>query len=200
MGTAHAAAGQWNNRHLTLLRTVGGQGPLWMRDTKGLLGGRSRNQGQAPFCQVDEVVFWDMATPSQCVLNSLKDSGQAGTVQAVLVGREKSHQGLAAIFKAFIPGSGLGQVEGTKVAQGTRLRALQPGTKRPVSPFLPQQAPLCQLPARVEGMGKKSSGGPSGLCSIPLAVAPGHSSASSLAVTLIDIVFHQSHHLFKLVL
>lgn len=112
-------------------------------------------------------MFWGNGHPSQCVLNSLKDSGQAGLVQAVLVGREKSHQGLAAIFKASIPGSGLGQVEGTKVAQGTRLRALQPGTKRPLSSFLPQQVPLCQLPARGEGMGKKPSRGPSGLCCPP---------------------------------
>lgn len=37
------------------------------------------------------------------------------------------------------------------------------------------------------------------MCGLP-GGSSGHSSASGLAVTLIDIIFHQSDHLFKLVL
>lgn len=66
---------------------------------------------------------------SQRVLSSLEQSEQAGTVQAVLIGRESLIRGWQrSIFKAFIPELGLGQVEGTEMAQGTRPRAVQPGT------------------------------------------------------------------------
>lgn len=62
MGTAHAATGRWDSKQLTLLGTVGGQGPLWMRDIDNCLVAEAES-----LCQVDEVVFWDMAaSPNMC--------------------------------------------------------------------------------------------------------------------------------------
>lgn len=98
-----------------------------------------------------------------------------------------------------MPESGLGQVEGTEMPQGTRPRALQPGTKASV-PHPPAQQATLSVPSPSERCGEETKRRPRGLSAVSLAEAPGHSSASGLAVTLIDIVFHQSHHLFKLVL
>lgn len=70
--------------------------------------------------------------------------------------RGKPSRGLAAMLKALVLEPGLRQVEGTEMPQGTRLRVLQPGTKRSASSFLPQQAPLCQFPAQVKKRGEET--------------------------------------------
>lgn len=87
-------------------------------------------------------------------------------VQAVLVGRESlTRDWQPSIVKAFIPESGLGQVEGTAMPQGTRLRALWPGTERPVSPLLAQQASL-SVPSPSERCGEETKRRPKRLACV----------------------------------
>lgn len=138
------------------------------------------------------------------MLSSLEQSEwagavQAGAVQAVPVGSESLLQDWQRCSKPLSQSQILGRWK-DRDAPGDEAESSEALRDQGPPPFSPSRLLSVSSQPGLRGVGKRPDRGPSGLVTGSLAVASGHSPASGLAVTLIDIVLHQSHHLLKLVL
>lgn len=214
MGTAHSTSSHPSNHNLTLLETMCPQGPLWVtEDGDGIVVvGAETNaglvQGSLPSATLDEVVF--PAAASGQGLHSARGrwAMSGGTSAAAVVvaelggalsrlcwgwgdGRSPTRHWLQLSRpQPRDPVWGAGGRGQSEAPQGQGLGGSSAGPREDPPPQ--KLALLSPPPAADGGVGIEVRG----RCPSPAPPRTG----SGLTVALIDVVFHQSHHLLELVL